>query len=58
MFMAALERDFAVVSVESIAYKTDPAVLGVRPDERGEFVHLWLHGEAYSSAGGTEVPAP
>lgn len=50
MLMAALERNFAVVLVESLAYKATPAVLEVRPSPAGELVHIWLHGEAYSSA--------
>jgi hypothetical protein len=56
MFMAALERDFAVVSVESIAYKAGPAVLAAPAASTGEFVHIWLHGEAYASVADTEVP--
>jgi hypothetical protein len=56
MFMAALERDFAVVSVESIAYKAGPEVLTAPAASTGEFVHIWLHGEAYASAVGTEAP--
>jgi hypothetical protein len=44
MLMAALERNFAVVLVESLAYKADPAVLDVGPGPAGELVHIWLHG--------------
>lgn len=50
MLMAALERNFAVVLVESLAYKAAPAVLDVGPSPAGELVHIWLHGEAYASA--------
>lgn len=48
MLMAALERGFAVVLVESLAYKAAPAVLDVSPGPAGELVHIWLHGEAYA----------
>jgi hypothetical protein len=53
--MAALERNFTVMYVESIGYDVDFN----RLDERaagpiGEFVHLWLHGEAYGSPAQTE----
>ncbi|HYT94321.1 MAG TPA: hypothetical protein VEL76_36740 [Gemmataceae bacterium] len=56
MLMAALERDFAVVLVESLAYNAAPAVLDVQAAPRGELVHIWLHGEAYAAAqeGGQE----
>ncbi|WP_143206310.1 hypothetical protein [Singulisphaera sp. GP187] len=47
MLMAALERDFAVVLVESLAYSAAPAVLNVQRAPRGDLVHIWLHGEAY-----------
>jgi hypothetical protein len=49
MLMAALERDFAVVLVESLAYNANPDVLDVRAAPPGELVHIWLHGEAYGS---------
>jgi hypothetical protein len=49
MLMAALERNFAVVLVESLAYSTAPNVLRVQSAPRGELVHIWLHGEAYGS---------
>jgi hypothetical protein len=41
--MAALERDFPVMYVETLAYATnvDDA------EDHGELVHVWLHGEAY-----------
>lgn len=47
VLMAALERDFAVVSVESIAYNVDFTVLNSAPASSGELVHIWLHGDAY-----------
>lgn len=49
MLMAALERNFAVVLVESLAYKATSAVLDLEPASAGELVHIWLHGEAYAS---------
>lgn len=49
MLMAALERNFAVVLVESLAYKAAPPVLDVGSGTAGELVHIWLHGEAYAS---------
>lgn len=58
MLMAALERDFGVVSVEAIAYKADPSALDAQAASGGEFVHIWLHGEAYAKVEATEVPRP
>ena len=52
--MAALERDFAVVLVESLAYTAAPEVLDVETTPRGELVHIWLHGEAYGLPAHTE----
>jgi hypothetical protein len=46
--MAALERDFPVMYVETLTYTSAPFV-----DSEGELVHVWLHGEAY----GQEVDA-
>jgi hypothetical protein len=54
MLMASLERGFAVVSVESIAYKPNPSVL-TSPSSEGEFVHIWLHGDVYPQTGNKEV---
>lgn len=54
MLMASLERGFAVVSVETIAYKPSSSVL-TPPSNGGEFVHIWLHGDAYPQAGDKEV---
>jgi hypothetical protein len=46
--MAALERDFTVMYVESIGYTVDFSLLDARPSEsQGELVHLWLYGDAY-----------
>jgi hypothetical protein len=50
MLMAALERNFAVVLVESLTYNAAPSVLDVNAAPRGELVHIWLHGEAYTAA--------
>ena len=47
LLMAALERGFAVVSVEAIEYHFDTEAN--RVENTGELVHLWLHGEAYNS---------
>lgn len=47
LLMAALERDFAVVSVESIEYHFENP--GNVNATSAELVHLWLHGEAYST---------
>lgn len=43
--MAALERDFPVMYVETLAYTSTPSV-----GNGGELVHVWLHGEAYGEA--------
>ena len=45
--------DFTVMYVESIGYTVDFASDCGR--SRGEFVHVWLHGEAYASKTNTEV---
>ena len=47
ILMAALERGFAVVSVESIEYLFEPETNGVAPSSTPELVHIWLHGQAY-----------
>lgn len=49
MLMAALERNFAVVLVESLTYNPSPSVFGARAAPSGELVHIWLHGEAYGA---------
>jgi hypothetical protein len=46
--MAALERDFTVMYVESLGYAVDfNEVEQVRKREAAQLVHVWLHGEAY-----------
>ena len=45
--MAAIERDFPVVYVESIEYSVDFNMIEQNRHESGEMVHIWLHGEAY-----------
>ena len=47
LLMAALERNFAVVSVESIAYRLILEMQKRQNDESAELVHVWLHGSAY-----------
>ena len=49
MLMASLDRGFAVVLVESLAYNAAPSMLDVRTCPRGELVHIWLHGEVYAA---------
>lgn len=48
--MAALERDFTILYVESIGYNID-GTMASRADspDTGELVHIWLHGEAYGA---------
>jgi hypothetical protein len=55
ILMAALERDFAVVSVESIAYKVEVGTLDAPVGVGSELVHIWLHGEAYRKNSNKEV---
>lgn len=43
--MAALDRDFPVMYVETLAYHSAP-----KASDGGELVHVWLHGEAYGQA--------
>lgn len=48
VLMAALERDFTVMYVESLGYTVDfNEVEQVRKREAAQLVHVWLHGEAY-----------
>jgi hypothetical protein len=54
MLMAALEREFAVVSVETMTYKLSPGAGVLSPEPRGELVHIWLCGEAYANLAGGE----
>lgn len=48
--MAAIERDFPVVSVESLSYKTKFKMQKSDNPIDGDVVHLWLAGEAYLTA--------
>lgn len=48
--MAALERDFPVMYVETLSYTSTPT-----KSAEGELVHVWLHGEAYGHPVGTAV---
>ena len=45
LLMAAIEREFAVVSVETIEFRRLDTKREVESD--GELVHVWMHGEAY-----------
>jgi hypothetical protein len=48
--MAALERDFTVMYVESIGYAVDFARIdAAQTRQPSDIVHVWLHGEAYAS---------
>lgn len=47
LLMAALERSFSVVSVESIEYRVSQAA-ETNSLDGAELVHVWLHGSAYS----------
>jgi hypothetical protein len=44
--MAAIEKDFPVVYVESVSYKVQPTIESASSGAT-ELVHLWLSGEAY-----------
>jgi len=46
LLMAALDRNFAVVSVETIEYKLLQS--NCLASKSSELVHVWLHGEAYA----------
>jgi hypothetical protein len=49
--MAALERDFTVMYIESLNYSVDfVQVKEVREREKAQLVHVWLHGDAYATA--------
>lgn len=50
LLMAALERGFAVVSVESIEYRLTSTRSSLVEEDAAELVHLWLHGQAYQYA--------
>ena len=47
LLMAALDGDFAVVSVESLEYKLRSNTPKLSADQDAELVHVWLHGAAY-----------
>jgi hypothetical protein len=48
--MAALERDFPIVYLESIGYNfIDAAAMSHRVPENVELIHIWLEGDAYPS---------
>lgn len=49
--MAALERDFTVMYIESLNYSVDFMQLEeTRIRETAKLVHVWLHGEAYETS--------
>ena len=50
LLMAALERGFAVVSVESIEYRLKPKAGTLCVDNDAELVHVWLSGTAYQQS--------
>jgi hypothetical protein len=50
ILMAALDRDFSVVAVESISYTADSNVLDGAVGLDSELVHIWLHGDAYGTS--------
>lgn len=53
--MAALERDFTILYVESIGYSVTASIADqAESDDVGELVHIWLHGEAYGIQEGKE----
>lgn len=55
--MAALERSFTIMYVESIAYSADFAALdAMRETGTTELVHVWLSGEAYPSRDSNGTP--
>lgn len=45
--MAATERDFPVLHVESVGFDADAKALGLYDSKRGTFAHVWLAGEPY-----------
>lgn len=50
--MAALERDFTVMYLESLSYSVDfGEVEEIRQHDKSQLVHVWLHGEAYRATG-------
>lgn len=47
--LAAIERQFPVIYIESIDYDVDLDKLEQTRDVQGDIVHVWLSGEAYAS---------
>ena len=47
--MAAIDRDFPIAYIEAIGYTVDCGKLDAYETGEGEFVHVWLHGEAYQN---------
>jgi len=45
--LAAIERDFPVMHVETIAYEVNFATLDFVRQKAGDIVHIWLTGDAY-----------
>ena len=57
--MAALDRDFTILYVESIGYSGDAARLQQANNAgTSELVHIWLHGDAYGSQSTMEGAPP
>ena len=53
--MAALERDFTIMYVETLSYSVDFTHLdAVRDAQTAELVHVWLSGEVYAPHGSRE----
>ncbi|MFN0050626.1 MAG: hypothetical protein ACKV0T_00455 [Planctomycetales bacterium] len=53
--MAALDRPFTILYVESIGYSLGAQMAGrVDSATSGELVHIWLHGDVYGSSYATE----
>ena len=52
--LAAIERDFPVIYIESVEYHVDLDKLNRARESRGDIVHVWISGEAYATIGDTE----
>lgn len=52
--LAAIEREFPVIYIESVDYDVDLEKLGSSREIDGEIVHVWLSGEAYASISDTK----
>jgi len=52
--MAALEKNFTIVYVESISYTLNEEKSNLA-GQSGDFVHIWLHGDIYGSCGTGEA---